>query len=209
MLPALHDLSKAAFAQALPAGAGAADRAPPADACAAGRHPSGTLLGDAPACSSGLPVPARVLAFPAAAASRPSQARAAAWPRHALAHRPGPSPDGTQAASRVHPLAVVRPVAVEVARCLTVADRMAVLAWSSHGGGGYARIVLEEGIPGATPDRGGYVLLYRSHNRWATLGLTRRVTGVMVWRCSDGASLGTYTTMAAALAALPSAASPA
>jgi len=90
-----------------------------------------------------------------------------------------------------------------MARCLTVADRMALLAWSSHGGGGYARILLEEGISGAAADRGGYILLYRSREHWATLGLNRRVTGISVWRCSDGADLDTYVTMAAALAALP------
>ncbi len=208
MLLALHDLSTAAaLTQASSAGSGAADQAPPAGTCAEERHPSG-LRGDAPACSPALPASAQILAFPVTAASRTFQSRTAAWPRHALAHRPGRSADGTQATSQTHPLAAVRPIPVEVARCLTVADRMAVLAWGSHGGGGYARMVLEEGSPGATPDRGGYVLLYRSHDRWATLGLTRCVTGMLVWRCSDGASLGTYATMAAALAALPPAASP-
>ena len=209
MLPALHDLSKAAAAQAPPAGAGAAGQASPAGACVAGRHPPGTLRSDTPACPSAQPVSARILAFPAPAASRPSKARTTAWPRHALAHRPDPSTDGTQATLRLHSVAAVRPVPVEVARCLTVADRMAVLVWSSQGGGGYARMVLEEGIPGATPDRGGYVLLYRLNERWAALGLTRRVTGITVWRCSDGASLGTYAAMVAALAALPPAAGPA
>lgn len=211
MLPAFDDLSNAtAAAQAPSAGAGAAGQAPPAETCAAGRHPPGTLRGDAPVCPSAVPVQpasARILAFPVPAASRPFHVRTAAWPRHAPAHRPGPSTDGTQAMFRPHPLAVVPPAPDEVARCLTVADRLAVLAWSSHDGGGYARMVLEEGVPGAAPDQGGYVLLYRPLDRWAVLGLTRRVTGVVVWRCSDGASLGTYGTMTAALAALPPAAS--
>jgi hypothetical protein len=95
---------------------------------------------------------------------------------------------------------------VETAKCFTVADRIALLEWSSHGSGGYARVMLEEGVPGATPDRSGYVLLYRQYDRFAVLGVTRRAGDIMVWRCSDGTGFGAYPTMAAALAGLPPAA---
>ena len=91
----------------------------------------------------------------------------------------------------------------ETARCFTVADRIALLEWSSQGSGGYARVMLEEGVPGATPDCSGYVLLYRQYDRFAILGLTRRAGDILVWRCSDGTGFGAYPTMAAALAGLP------
>lgn len=199
MLTALHDLSEAASPnQGVPVEAGATER-----------HAPNNLRGSAPASPLALPAQpgsAQILPFPLPATLRVSQARAA-LPGQALARLPGPSLDGTRAAPLPRPLATTHPLPAEVARCLTVADRMALLAWGSHGGGGYARVVLEEGIPGAAPDHSGYVLLYRCHDRWATLGLTRRVTGILVWRCSDGTALGTYPTMAAALAALPPAAS--
>ncbi|MGI4942296.1 MAG: hypothetical protein ACRYHQ_17315, partial [Janthinobacterium lividum] len=92
---------------------------------------------------------------------------------------------------------------VETAKCFTIADRIALLEWSGQGSNGYARTVLEEGVPGATPDLSAFILLYRRHDRFATLGLTRRATEILVWRCSDGTGCGSYPTMAAALAGLP------
>ncbi len=91
---------------------------------------------------------------------------------------------------------------VETANCFTTADRIALLEWSSEGSSGYTRVVLEEGVPGATLDRSAYVLLYRRHDFFATLGLTRRASDILVWRCSDGTGCGAYPTMAAALAGL-------
>ena len=95
---------------------------------------------------------------------------------------------------------------VETATCFTIADRIAFLEWRSEGSGGYARTALEEGMPGATPDRSAYILLYRRHDLFASIGLTRRAGEILVWRCSDGTGCGTYPTLAAALADLPSAA---
>lgn len=91
----------------------------------------------------------------------------------------------------------------EAAWCLTTADRIALATW--HGGrrGSFTRTVLEGGTPGASPDRGGYILVYRDGDGWATFGLARGCAGVLVWRCSNGAVLGTYPTMTVALAALP------
>ena len=94
----------------------------------------------------------------------------------------------------------------ETATCFTIADRIALLEWDGQGSGGYARMALEEGVPGATPDRSAYVLLYRHHDQFAALGLTRRAGDILVWRCSDGRGCGTYPTMAAALADLTPAA---
>jgi hypothetical protein len=94
----------------------------------------------------------------------------------------------------------------ETAKCFTIEDRIALLEWSSQGSSGYARVVLEEGVPGATPDRSAYILLYRRYDLFATLGLTRRARDILMWRCSDGTSCGIYPTMAAALAVLPLAA---
>lgn len=143
---------------------------------------------------------ARIIAFPGRAqrCDGPMLGVSAVWPDKPLrnaadaAHRRPPTPFQAKP--------------VETAKCFTVADRIALLEWSSQGGGGYARVALEEGVPGATPDRSGYVLLYRQYDRFAVLGLTRRASDILVWRCSDGMGFGAYPTMAAALADLPSAA---
>lgn len=95
---------------------------------------------------------------------------------------------------------------VERATCFTIADRIAFLEWSSQGSGGYAQTAMEEGVPGGTPDRSAYILLYRRHDLFAAFGLTRRAGNILVWRCSDGTGCGSYPTMAAALAALTPAA---
>ena len=106
------------------------------------------------------------------------------------------------ASHRRHP-APFKAKPFETATCFTVADRIALMEWSSQGSGGYARTALEEGVPGATPDRSAYVLLYRRSDLFATVGLTRRAGDILMWRCSDGTGCGTYPTMAAALAGLP------
>lgn len=139
---------------------------------------------------------ARILAFPGAAhrAAAPSPEARARWPEPS-----GSTPDR-------HAPAVLHAARADTARCLTMSDRIALLEWTSQGSGGYARVVLEEGVPGDAPDRSGYVLLYRQCDCWATFGLTRRAAGILVWRCSDGSAHATYPTMAAALAALPPAA---
>lgn len=80
---------------------------------------------------------------------------------------------------------------------------MALLSWHHAGGGGYARLVVEDGRPGAAPDRGAFALLYQSGQAFATIGLTRTTDSIQAWRCADGEVLGLHPTMEAALAALP------
>ena len=197
MLSARHDKSKAGQSKAAPS--------PPAQlsAARAERRVAGGVPTGAMPSASALPVSgesARILAFPGPAL-RPS----ASIP-DASADLPGRFSHGTAATLTRRLPPAFRALPAETAKCLTVADRIALLDWSGQGSGGYARVALEEGVPGAGPDRSGYVLLYRQHDRFATLGLTRRAAGVLVWRCSDGTACGTYPTMAAALAALPPAA---
>ena len=192
MLSARHDESKAGQPKAalsLPAQLAAAR---------AERRTAGGVRADSlPAAS--VPVAsadsARIIAFPGPALCP------AAMPG-ALADLPGQPARNAADASHQR----IYGASADTAKCLTMADRIAVLDWSSQGSSGYARFALEDGVPGAAPDRSGYVLLYRQHDRFATLGLTRGTTGILVWRCSDGAACGTYSTMAAALAALPPAA---
>ena len=197
MLSARHDKSKAGQPKAaLP---------PPAQLAAARaerRAAEGVRTGVLPAASAPatLAGSARIIAFPG-----PALRAAAAVPDHS-ADLPGQPQRSMAGASQRRLPATLQAVPTDTAKCLTVADRIALLEWSSQGSGGYARVALEDGIPGAAPDRSGYILLYRQHDRFATLGLTRRGNGILVWRCSDGTACGTYPTMAAALAALPLAA---
>ena len=140
---------------------------------------------------------ARVIAFP-----RPAQRRPSPMPDAAACWSDTPQHDSADALHQQHP-APFQAKSAETARCFTVADRIALLEWNTQGSGGYARVVLEEGMPDTTPDGGSYVLLYRRHDLFANLGLTRRASEILVWRCSDGTGCGTYPTMAAALADLP------
>ena len=126
-----------------------------------------------------------------------------------LALRPNVGRSPVTGPARVMPLFPPRPTLPspaehpEGALCFTAQDRMALLAWHQDGGNGYARLVVEDGHPGAGPDRGAYALAYRRGEPFATLGLTRVTAGIHAWRCSHNDSLGLFPTMAAALAALP------
>ena len=215
MLPALHDPSKAcpprpaAPAQApLPAAASRQACVPPrpqATAQAPGARPSASILpfpgaAGASRCMSQGTAQGTTRETPQGASGRAAQP--ASGLRAAWAGNP-PVLAGTPPARASAPHGTARCVPADAAMCLTVADRIALLAWGSQGSAGYARVVLVEGVPGSAPDRGGYVLLYRQHDPWAVVGLTRQATGVLVWRCSDGSACGEYPTMAAALAALP------
>ena len=150
--------------------------------------------------ASGLAASACIIAFPGSIegfAIRMPDDRAG-WPDK-------PMCNVEDASHRRHPVPF-QAKAVETATCFTIADRVALLEWRSEGDSGYSRTALEEGVPGATPDRSAYVLLYRRSDLFATLGLTRRAGDILVWRCSDGTGCGAYPTMAAALADLPPAA---
>ncbi len=112
--------------------------------------------------------------------------------KSALALEGGAPQDGTAA-----------PPAAETASAFTTADRIALLAWHNSGAGGYARLVIEDGKPGVEPDRGAYALLYLPGSCWAAFGVTRRGNGIVAWHCGTGAAYGAFSSMAAALAALP------
>jgi hypothetical protein len=47
-----------------------------------------------------------------------------------------------------------------------------------------------------------FVLVYGADSPWARWGLARRGSEVILWRCSNGADLGTFETMVEALTAL-------
>ena len=92
---------------------------------------------------------------------------------------------------------------VAVSHTLTAADRIELLSWHCGDGQGYARLVLEIGTTGATPDLSGYALLYLANAVWAALGITRTGDSVLIWRCATGVALGVFPTMPAALRAVP------
>ena len=196
MLSAVHNPGQPSQSKGAPLAPSSPGLSSPA--AAAGRLASASLQAGAPTPRDGLPRSARIFAFPMGPAHRPcaSFAEPALPVSGASAGRLRPGP-------QARPRAPAQGAPAETARCLTLADRLAILAWASVGSGGYARVVLEEGVPGAAPDRGSYVLLYRRRDQWATLGLTRRPAGILVWRCSDGSAHGDYPTMIEALAALP------
>lgn len=84
-----------------------------------------------------------------------------------------------------------------------MSDRMALAAWHTSSAARYARMVIEDGIPDSTPDKGSYALLYVPGAQFAAWGITRCPSGVHVWHCGTGTALGTFATVPAALAALP------
>lgn len=95
------------------------------------------------------------------------------------------------------------PASTATSKSLTAADRIELLTWHCNSSQGYARMLLETGTSGATPDLSGYALLYPAKASWAVLGIARTSGGVLVWRCATGTALGVFPTMAAALSAVP------
>ena len=91
----------------------------------------------------------------------------------------------------------------QAACCFTTSDRIALFTWYSQDNSQYAHMVIEDGTPGGTPDQGSYALLYPVGSQFAHWGLNRGPGGILLWRCSTGAALGTFSTMSAALGSLP------
>lgn len=93
---------------------------------------------------------------------------------------------------------------------LTWLDRASVLAREDAARArGYERLLVHTPPPNAEPDTPDAVMLYPAGERWARWGLARQPGGVLVWRCSDGAELGRFATMAEALDAALAAPDPA
>ncbi|HEY0206004.1 MAG TPA: hypothetical protein VGC15_17835 [Acetobacteraceae bacterium] len=190
MLSVRHDGFKAGQTQA--------SLSPPTQLAAArlGRQASEAVRARLLPPASAQTASALIIAFPTAGrCAIPMPAGVAGWLEK-------PVRNVADASHRWHPVPFQAKPA-ETATCFSISDRIALLEWSSQGSSGYARIVLEEGVPGATPDRSAYVLLYRHHDPFATLGITRHAGHILVWRGSDGTGCGIYATMAAALAGLP------
>jgi len=60
--------------------------------------------------------------------------------------------------------------------------------------------------PAEDPDIGDFLMVYRSSEPWAAWGVARRGDAVLLWRCADGADIGTFETVAEALGAIERAA---
>lgn len=83
-------------------------------------------------------------------------------------------------------------------------DLIALACWMQQADGhGYRRMLIERGSGESRPDEGGYVLVYAPGREWASWGLSRCGTEIVVWQCSDGADLGRFATMLQALERLP------
>ena len=68
---------------------------------------------------------------------------------------------------------------------------------------GYPRILVERGSDPTRPESGGFALVYAPGETWAEWGLSRAGAQVEAWTCATGRLLGRFTTMRAALDALP------
>ena len=79
-------------------------------------------------------------------------------------------------------------------------DKAEACAWEeiamAHG---FNRIVIHEQLGSRGPEEGDFVLIYRTGDRWARWGAARQGKGILLWRCANGAQVGIYPTMKAAL----------
>lgn len=93
-------------------------------------------------------------------------------------------------------------------RRLTQQDKIDAWSWEETAlSQGYDRVVVQARawVRGVEQDE--FVLVYRLGHPWARWGTTRQRNKIMVWRCSDGAERGHYSTMKSALHDLPHASS--
>lgn len=89
------------------------------------------------------------------------------------------------------------------ADAFTWADRMALQSWDRRATlGGYGRLMIEPGCPGAGPDRAAFALIYIRDDPWSRWGLSRGDDGITVWCSRTFADHGTFDTMDDALEAL-------
>ncbi len=91
-----------------------------------------------------------------------------------------------------------------VANRLTLQDRIEVVGWAGMARGiGYTRIALDSGASDDEPELGDFVLVYERDKPWASWGVGCCDGGFMVWRPSDGATVGWFATVKRALASIP------
>jgi len=60
--------------------------------------------------------------------------------------------------------------------------------------------------PAEDDDIGDFLMVYRRTEPWASWGVARRGARVLLWRCADGADIGTFETVGEALGAIENAA---
>ena len=81
---------------------------------------------------------------------------------------------------------------------LTMQDKLDTTRWESQAFClGYDRVIVHEATSGQSPEN--FVLVYRLGHTWARWGANRQTQKVILWRCSDGAQMGLFMTMIAAL----------
>ena len=93
------------------------------------------------------------------------------------------------------------------AGALSVSDRIEALRWvDSVRDRGVRSVRIHDPEPGDAPSVCGFLLVYFGDEIWARWGVAARGMDFEVWRPGTGATLGWYTTLADALAAIPAAA---
>jgi hypothetical protein len=91
---------------------------------------------------------------------------------------------------------------------LSLRDKVHVCRWETECSlPQIARVVIYDHVEMGS-DPVDFVLVYGADSPWARWGLARRGREVTLWQCSNGFDLGTFETMAEALAALERRASP-
>jgi hypothetical protein len=102
--------------------------------------------------------------------------------------------------------AVVIPFAppVRAGNRMSVRDKIVALEWADTArDAGYTRIALDTSASADEPELGDFLLIYEREAMWANWGVGCCDGGYMIWRPSDGATIGWYPTLEKALAAIP------
>lgn len=86
---------------------------------------------------------------------------------------------------------------------LNVAERMDVLYWADRASAfGVRRVQIHEPEPGDDPDITPFLLVYRCDEVWAAWGVARRRDGYELWRSATGRTIGCFSSLRGALAAI-------
>jgi hypothetical protein len=102
--------------------------------------------------------------------------------------------------ARIIPFAPPR----RVANRLTLHDRIDVAGWSNDARElGYTRVALDNSASDDEPELGDFLLVYAREKMWASWGVGCCDGGFIVWRPSDGATVGWYPTVKRALSSIP------
>jgi hypothetical protein len=87
-----------------------------------------------------------------------------------------------------------------IANRLSMRDRIEALRWADIArASGYTRVVLDTCAEATEPDLGDFLLVYRRDAAWASWGVGCVEDGFMLWSPGTGATVGRFTTLAAAL----------